>query len=198
MQVELVESYNDEPCVQSKARDTSIPSQKKLESTSSLGVRGPASGTNFGKHDNSCISATEVKGNSGRGPIQLKVTQTGDEIAEQLLRGTFNARQVTQEAILKQNEETGVDQALPLVTERTSSQERDLTNYPRQQQHLPIVVPDLTLRQSTISPPAKENLNSSANHTTNSKLSSNTKMKTYLEILDSKYNRSLQERQNLA
>ena len=123
------------------------------------------------KHEDACISSTEIhrSGGSGRkGPIQLRVTKTSEEVAEQLLRGTFNAREVTKEAILKQKEETGVEQSLPPMTDRTASQDRNVSVSASQQreQHNPMVVPDLSLRGTSNSPYAKENLGSSANHST--------------------------------
>ena len=53
-----------------------------------------------------------------RPPIQLKVTRSSHEIAEQLLSGTFSARQATKEALVKQRAVFGVD---PQLTERSDA-----------------------------------------------------------------------------
>ena len=53
-----------------------------------------------------------------RPPIQLRVTRSSHEIAEQLLSGTFSARQATKEALVKQRAVFGVD---PQLTERSDA-----------------------------------------------------------------------------
>lgn len=77
--------------------------------------------------ENGCISVSEVPAlnlamepkDGKKAVIQLKVNQNSQQLAQQLLTGTFNAHKVTKDAIIKQTEETGLEQPFPM-TDRSS------------------------------------------------------------------------------
>lgn len=116
--------------------------------------------------------------------IQLKVQNQSDSIAEQLLRGTFKANEVTKDAILRQKDETGIDQPFP-TTDRSSQEQLPINPFEDQR----VAVPDLRLRENTAGAP-KENVGFERNFDDKNRLQPNNKIKNYLEILESKYNRN--------